>query len=85
MADKASKAVVIITNKQVIRRGQNMPDIPPEFRRFFGIPEEPAQPLQEQRVLPLPARVVGAHGHRLAHQHQRLGALPVTLRRARLQ
>jgi S1-C subfamily serine protease len=43
VAEKTSKAVVVITNKQKpgARQYQQFQQIPPEFRRFFGIPEQP--------------------------------------------
>lgn len=42
VAEQASNAVVVITNKQRPRRRQQQhPGIPPEFRWFFGIPDQP--------------------------------------------
>jgi S1-C subfamily serine protease len=43
VAEKASQAVVVITNKQKpgANQYQQFQQIPPEFRRFFGIPEGP--------------------------------------------
>jgi len=50
VADTAFPAVVVITNKQVSRQAQSpmYPFMPPEFRRFFGIPETPPQSPQRQ-------------------------------------
>lgn len=42
VAEQASPAVVVITNKQVVRRPQRgLPQLPPEFRFFFNLPEAP--------------------------------------------
>jgi serine protease Do len=43
VADKVSPAVVVITNRQRPRmqQFQQYQQIPPEFRRFFGIPDQP--------------------------------------------
>lgn len=40
VAEKVSPAVVVITNKQRPRMQQMGQEIPPEFRYFFGIPED---------------------------------------------
>ncbi|OGV77434.1 MAG: hypothetical protein A3K19_12510 [Lentisphaerae bacterium RIFOXYB12_FULL_65_16] len=42
VADKACKAVVVITNKRV-EQTPMYPQMPPEFRFFFGIPEDEGQ------------------------------------------
>ena len=42
VAEKASKSVVVITNMQKPRVRQNR-EIPPEFRRHFGLPDRPQQ------------------------------------------
>jgi len=43
VAERASTAVVVITNKQRVqpRRQQQQQAIPPEFRWFFGLPDQP--------------------------------------------
>ena len=46
VAEKASESVVVITNMQRPRMRQGQ-EIPPEFRRFFGIPDMP--PPRERR------------------------------------
>ena len=43
VAEMAVPAVCVITNKQVMRRRSPHQRIPPEFRYFFGIPDEPLQ------------------------------------------
>lgn len=42
VAESAFPAVVVITNKRVERRAM-YPQLPPEWRHFFGIPQDPAQ------------------------------------------
>ncbi len=41
VAERASNAVVVITNKQRVQARRQQQDIPPEFRWFFGLPEQP--------------------------------------------
>ena len=53
IAENASNAVVVITNKQKRQPMQGHQQLPPEFRFFFGIPEQPPQPEAEQ--VPRPA------------------------------
>lgn len=48
IAEAAANAVVVITNKQIQRPMQGLEQLPPEFRFFFGIPEQPPQPEAEQ-------------------------------------
>ena len=48
IAEDASDAVVVITNKQVQRDSRGLQQLPPEFRFFFGIPDVPDQPQSEQ-------------------------------------
>jgi Do/DeqQ family serine protease len=53
VAEKASPAVVVITNKQA----QRMPDysqLPPEFRFFFGVPEPSPRGHQRRHRVPQP-------------------------------
>lgn len=56
VAEKASPAVVVITNKQLPRSAvRSMPrGLPPEFHHFFGIPEEPEQPGGNPRLRQVP-------------------------------
>ena len=50
VAEQASDAVVVITNKQVHRQSRRgLQELPPEFRRFFGIPEMPEEKRREER------------------------------------
>lgn len=59
VAERASAAVVVITNKQVERRpqGRQLGELPPELRYFFGLPQDdeggPADPRGPQ--VPVPA------------------------------
>ncbi|OPZ29507.1 MAG: Periplasmic pH-dependent serine endoprotease DegQ precursor [Lentisphaerae bacterium ADurb.BinA184] len=74
VAERASKAVVVITNKQTLRYGQSLQGIPPEFRRFFGIPDEdPERPAPGARQVPRVAGkgsgVVMADGYIVTNYH----------------
>jgi len=57
VAKKAFPAVVVITNKQVIREEPMYYGLPPEFQHFFGIPMQPGQRQRQEsrRETPVPA------------------------------
>jgi serine protease Do len=74
VAEQASPAVVVITNKQTMGPQAQMPQgVPPEFRYFFGIPEEPEAP-PPSRQLPRPVGrgsgvVVRPNGYVVTNYH----------------
>ena len=53
VAEKASPAVVVITNKQA-QRMPNYSQLPPEFRFFFGVPEPSPRGHQRRHQVPQP-------------------------------
>jgi Do/DeqQ family serine protease len=56
VAGKAFPAVVVITNKQVVRQQPMYYQLPPEFQYFFGIPMQPQQQQRDTgRGTPVPA------------------------------
>ena len=59
VASKAFPAVVVITNKQIVRQQPMYYGLPPEFQHFFGIPMQPRQrqPQRQEprREMPVPA------------------------------
>ncbi len=74
LAEKASPAVVVITNKQAAPVMGGMHQIPPEFRFFFGIPEAPEQPSEPSRQIPRPAGrgsgvIISADGYIVTNFH----------------
>ncbi|MDT8389476.1 MAG: trypsin-like peptidase domain-containing protein [Lentisphaeria bacterium] len=75
VSEKASPAVVVITNKQVpgrtVQFGQRLP---PEFREFFGIPELPPDREPSARQVPQPAGkgsgvIIRADGYVVTNYH----------------
>jgi len=52
VAERAFPSVVVITNKQAYRVTRGHPQIPPEFRYFFGLPDTP-----DEQPGPSPGRV----------------------------
>ncbi|MFO7820934.1 MAG: trypsin-like peptidase domain-containing protein [Lentisphaeria bacterium] len=55
IAEDASDAVVVVTNKQVNRSPRSMQQIPPEFRFFFGLPEQREDQERKYEEVPRPA------------------------------
>ncbi|MFW5996565.1 MAG: trypsin-like peptidase domain-containing protein [Lentisphaeria bacterium] len=77
VAEEASDAVVVITNKQV-RQPQVDPfhkNLPPEFRRFFGMPEEDQRERRDggQQVPKTAGRgsgvMISSEGHIVTNRH----------------
>jgi Do/DeqQ family serine protease len=59
VADQAFPAVVVITNQQAVGRGRRpggYQELPPELRRFFGMPEDDAVAGDEEDATEAPAR-----------------------------
>ncbi len=54
VAERVSPAVVVITNLQVQRRGDQLEDLPPAFRFFFGVPERERERGREREYEPDP-------------------------------
>lgn len=75
VAEKASPAVVVITNKQTFgQQAQFQQGIPPEFRFFFGLPEMPDQPSPQSQQVPRPVgrgsgTIVGKDGYVVTNYH----------------
>lgn len=62
VADRAFPAVVVITNKQAVGRGRlpgGYQELPPELRRFFGIPDDDAAAGDEADATVAPPRQHG--------------------------
>lgn len=61
VAEKAFPAVVVIVNKRVARRPM-YPNLPPQFRGYFGIPDTPMPERGERRAKPAPKPVTSGSG-----------------------
>ncbi len=55
VAERASPAVVVVTNMQVRTRRDQLSELPPAFRHFFGIPEAERRQEREYEPEPQPA------------------------------
>lgn len=63
VADKAFPAVVVITNKQAVGRGRlpgGYQELPPELRRFFGLPDDDVVAGDDEDAAVAPRRHGGA-------------------------
>lgn len=73
VSERASPAVVVITNKQV-QQNRGIEDLPPAFRFFFGMPEPQQQPRDDTPQVPQPTGrgsgvIVAGEGYVLTNYH----------------
>ena len=93
VADMAVPAVCVITNKQIMRRRSAQQQMPPEFRFFFGIPEQSPRQREERSAerVPYPVGagsglIIRSDGYILTNHHvvKDCDALEVRLRDGRV-
>ena len=84
VAERVKPSVVYITSKRLVTNETAGVEVPPEFRRFFGLPSDPA-PGRSQRPPALAAAsgsgfIVSADGYILTNDHVVDGATHVRVR-----